>query len=124
MSIKNNSDFYKTELGRKVVATIQKTSMLLLDKCYEQIPADNIKFDLSDGWISSMNEMLDHYSAKLIPWQPNKDKEPSVIVETNESFIIDVPLLHEESGKIVDADIHMIFEFRYDGSCDFNGIHY
>lgn len=122
--MKINADFYKTEFGRKVATTIQETSILLLDKRYEQISADNIKSDLCDGWISSMNEMLDHYFAKLVSWQPCEDKEPSIIVETTDSFVVDVPLLHEEDGKIVEADIHMIFEFRYDGSFDFNGIHY
>lgn len=119
-----NSEFYKTDLGKKVSSIINETSKMLIDRCYELIPADNIKTDLTDVWISSMDEMLDHYSAKLLPWMPNIGKYPSVIAETADSFVVDAPLFHEENGMAVEGDIHMIFDFGYNGSVSFNGIHY
>lgn len=119
-----NSEFYKTELGQKVVSVIITTSKMLIDRCYERIPADNIKTDLTEGWISSMDEMLDCYSATLLPWAPNVGKAPSVTVETADGFVVDAPLFHEENGTAVSGDIHMIFDFGYDGRVDFEGIHY
>jgi hypothetical protein len=119
-----NSGFYKTDLGEKVSSVIKTTSKMLIDRRYELIPADNIKTDLTDGWILSMNEMLDRYSARLLPWEPNAGKYPSVIAETADGFVIDAPLFHEENGMAVEGDIHMIFDFSYSGSVSFNGIHY
>jgi hypothetical protein len=119
-----NSEFYKTDLGKRVSFIIQRTSVLLIDRRYELIPADNIKTDLSANWISSMNEMLDNYYVKLLPWRPSEGDGTNIIVETNENFIVDAPFFHEENGKAVEGDIHMIFNFRYDGSTSFDGIHY
>ena len=119
-----NAEFYKTEIGERVSDVIQQISLLLIAKCYAQIPADNIKTDLSDGWISSMDEMLDNYSAKLLPLRPNEGSETSIIVETADVFVVDAPLFHEEDGKAVAGDIHMIFEFGYNGTVNFEGVHY
>ena len=119
-----NASFYKTALGQKVSSIIQKTGKLLLDRRYQEISAENIKTDLSDGWISSMNEMLDSYSAKLLPWKPNKGSQTRVTVETDEYFVIEAPLFEEENDEIAESDIYMIFDFKHDGGFTFDGIHY
>lgn len=119
-----NSEFYKTDFGQKVSFIITTTSKMLIGRNYELIPADNIKTDLTEGWALSMDEMLYHYSAKLLPWMPNVGKGPSVIVETADGFVVDAPLFHEEDGMAVEGDIHMIFDFSYNGGVNFNGIHY
>jgi hypothetical protein len=91
---------------------------------YELIPADNIKTDLSAGWISSMDEMLGHYFAKLLPWRPDEGNGSRVLAETTEGFLIDAPLFEEENGETAGSGIHMIFDFDYNGRVSFNGIHY
>ena len=118
-----NSEFYQTELGKKVSSVINTTSKMLIDRHYELIPADNVKTDLTNDWILSMDEMLSHYSAKLIPWTPD-GTNLRVIAETADGFVVDAPLSHDEKGVAVKGDIHMIFDFGYDGSISFNGIHY
>ncbi|MCL1919332.1 MAG: hypothetical protein FWG14_13735 [Peptococcaceae bacterium] len=118
-------EFYETDLGKKVSSIVQQTSMLLIDRCYELIPADNIKTGLTPGRITFMDEMLDHYFAKLLPWNPNKSKFTNIIeLETVEGIIFEAPLFHEENGLAVDGDIYMQFYFGYNGSVEFEGIHY
>jgi hypothetical protein len=121
-----NADFYKTDLGKRVCSLIHETSVLLIARDYASIPAGNIKTELSPGWISAMDEMLDHYYAKFLPWEPNKvEREAYLLVETEKSFIVDAPIFHEENGIAVDGAIYMGFEFGYDGSfISFNGIKY
>jgi hypothetical protein len=119
-----NSEFYKTDIGKKVSSIIQMTSKSLIDRCYELIPADNIKTDLSMDWVSSMDRMLDNYNAKLLPWIPNEGKGTRIIVDAEDGFVIDAPLFHDEDGKAVEGDIYMTFDFSHDGFVRFNGIHY
>lgn len=122
--MKIDSEFYKTEFGGKVSSVLQTTSKLLIDRRYELIPADNIKTDLSAGWIASMNEMLDHYYAKLLPWMPNEGRGPNILVENTDGIVVDAPMFEEENGTVVEGGIHMIFDFRYNGNISFDGIHY
>ena len=35
-----NSEFYKTDLGKKLSSVINTTSKMLIKRCYELIPAD------------------------------------------------------------------------------------
>jgi hypothetical protein len=70
-----------------------------------------------------MDEMLDHYSVKLLPWEPG---HPSTIViyEDEECSLVEAWFRHDNDGVVEDGAIMMRFRFDKDGKVDFEGIHY
>jgi len=72
-----------------------------------------------------MDEMLDHYYLKLLPWRPNVGSRTRVLVEDNHSFVLEAPFFHEDGEEATEGDIYMVLIFDHFGNVvSFDGIHY
>jgi hypothetical protein len=118
-----NDEFYRTQDGKFFSSIIRETSERLIAREYNLIPCSNMKKPIESGWRDAMDQMLDHYFEKLLPWEPG---HPSTrVLFANEEFSIVEAFFRQDNGDAMeDGDIVMEFKFYKDGKVDFEGIHY
>jgi len=82
-----------------------------------------MKAPLESDRKDALDQMLDHYFVKLLPWEPG---HPStrILFENEKFFDVEAFFRQDNAGVAEDAGIVMGFTFYKDGKTQFDGVHY